>query len=278
LAEEGSQGSLVGGEVYSVGYGAQIQEWHAQRTAENRAGFLLPHLRPGMGLLDCGCGPGTITLGLAEAVAPGLAVGIDMEPRQSARARALALERGVGNARFLTANLYALPFSDAAFDVVWAHNVLEHLRDPLRALQEMRRILKSGGMVAIRDPDLGTTFAEPPSPLVNEASALLLRVREHNGGSPLYARRQRRLLLDAGFARTEAFAYAEYQGNAQSLRAFARVLVEVLRGEEATAVAIGQGWAARATLDGMSAAILAWSERPDALRVVVDCAALGYTE
>jgi cyclopropane fatty-acyl-phospholipid synthase-like methyltransferase len=45
--------------------------FHAERTAQSHAAFLLPHLRPGMDLLDLGCGPGSITLGLAAAVAPG---------------------------------------------------------------------------------------------------------------------------------------------------------------------------------------------------------------
>ena len=59
------------------------------------ARFLLPHLRAGMRLLDCGCGPGSITVGLAEAIASGEAVGIDIEPTQLAFARAHAAEKGV---------------------------------------------------------------------------------------------------------------------------------------------------------------------------------------
>ena len=72
-------------EVYSVGYGSSAHRWHSQRFAADRAGFLLPHLRPGMSLLDCGCGPGSITLGLADVVTPGSVVGVDREPRQIER-------------------------------------------------------------------------------------------------------------------------------------------------------------------------------------------------
>ena len=63
-----------------------VQESYTSREAAQVAAFLLPHLRPGMTLLDCGCGPGALTLGLAEAVAPGRVVGIDLEPGMVSRA------------------------------------------------------------------------------------------------------------------------------------------------------------------------------------------------
>ena len=53
------------------------QPAHARRTAERNAAFFLPHLQPGVRLLDAGCGAGSITLGLAEAVSGGEAIGVD---------------------------------------------------------------------------------------------------------------------------------------------------------------------------------------------------------
>jgi ubiquinone/menaquinone biosynthesis C-methylase UbiE len=63
--------------VHGSAFDAQL----TRRTAAREGAFFLPHLRPGMRVLDCGCGPGSITVGLAAAVAPGQAVGIDLEPR-----------------------------------------------------------------------------------------------------------------------------------------------------------------------------------------------------
>ena len=214
-------------QVYSIGYGPCVHPWHSERTAASRAAFLLPHLQPGMSLLDCGCGPGTITLGLSEAIFPGYVVGIDLDRRQVERARALAGERGAANVHFELADVNKLPYADCSFDITFAHNLLEHLSDPLRALKEMRRVLKPGGLVGVRDPDLSTGFFVPSSPLLEEATRLLLRIREYNGSSPYYARDQRRLLSEAGYARTEGFAFAECQGDADAVRAFADVLIEV---------------------------------------------------
>src|SRR5687768_14970495 len=64
-----------------------------QRSAQEAAGFLLPHLSSGMRLIDCGCGPGSITLGLAEAIAPGEVVGVDVSEGALEAARTLAQER-----------------------------------------------------------------------------------------------------------------------------------------------------------------------------------------
>jgi ubiquinone/menaquinone biosynthesis C-methylase UbiE len=230
-----------------------------------------------MNLLDCGCGPGTITVGLAERVAPGMAIGLDIEPLQVARARALADQTGLTSLRFVVGNVLTVPFPDALFDVVFAHNTLEHLSKPIEAMKEMKRLLKPGGLVAIRDPDLSTIVMEPPFPLILEASSLLLRVREYNGSSQCYARHQRQLLLEAGFVRTEAFAFADYSGNENNTRAFADTFIEVLQSPALLNVAVSRGWVDHSKLEEMIDALRAWSERPDCFNAVMDCAAIGWS-
>ena len=113
-----------------------IEAVFAARTASREAAFFLPYLRSGMQVLDVGCGPGSITLGLAEAVAPGSVVGIDFQPAQIKQARASAAERAVANVRFEVADAYQLPFPGHSFDAAFAHGVLMHLREPVRALVE----------------------------------------------------------------------------------------------------------------------------------------------
>jgi SAM-dependent methyltransferase len=246
------------------------------RTASGEAAFFLPHLRPGMDVLDVGCGPGSITLGLAEAVAPGRVVGVDLQPAQAEQARALAAGRGVGNVRFGAASGYELPFPDGSFDAALAHVVLMHLREPVRALREVRRVLRPGGLVGLRDADWGGDLFVPTTPLLERWWELRVRVRRHTGGDPFMGRHLRRLLLEAGFARAEARASAPHAGSPGETRRHAAFLKAQLGGFARTALA--QGWLDQPTADAVAAEMDAWAERPDAFYASLYCETLGWVE
>lgn len=137
---------------------AWSQAVFARRTG-TVAAFLVPHLRAGMRLLDCGCGPGTITADLAQVVAPGETIGIDLREEAVAQARALARERQIANLTFQTATIYQLPFPDGSFDAAFTCAVLQHLATPVVALEEIRRVLKPGGVLGIGDGRRRSPFA-----------------------------------------------------------------------------------------------------------------------
>ncbi len=151
-------------DVYTHGHHESVLRSHRWRTAENSAAYLLPHLAPDAKVLDVGCGPGTITMGLADRVPQGHVTGIDAAPEIIEQAREAG--RRPANLDFATGDVYALDYPDDAFDVVHAHQVLQHLGDPVRALREMRRVTKPGGLVAVRDGDFGgmTWYPELPDP------------------------------------------------------------------------------------------------------------------
>jgi len=261
-------------ELYSQQACATFEAAMAERTASREAAFLLPHLRAGMHVLDAGCGPGTITLGLAAAVVPGKVVGIDVQPSQVEQARALADQRGVTNVRFEATNVYELPFPDGSFDAAFANTVLMHLREPVRALKELRRVLRPGGIAGVRDPDSGGDIIAPDTPLLQHWFSLRDRVLQHNGGNPHIGRYHRRLLLEAGFVRVKASASVRSRGSLEETRQSAVYLKAQLSGRSRTALA--EGWIDHATVDAIVAEIDAWAERSDAFQAGIRCESLGW--
>ena len=121
--------------VYTHGHHESVLRAHRRRTAKDSAGYLLPHLRPGMSVLDVGCGPGTITVDLAALVAPGPVTAVELTDAALDLARAEAHARNQSNISFVTSDVCALDFPDNTFDVVHAHQVLQHVADPVQALR-----------------------------------------------------------------------------------------------------------------------------------------------
>lgn len=168
-------------DTYTHGHHESVLRSHRWRTAENSCAYLLGRLHPGQRLLDVGCGPGTITLDLATRVAPGEVVGIDASDEVIAQARAAASERAIGNVRFAVGDIYALEVEAASFDVVHAHQVLQHLREPVRALTELRRVLRPDGVLAVRDSDYGAFAWAPTDERLTRWSELYHAITARNG-------------------------------------------------------------------------------------------------
>ena len=169
---------------YTHGHHESVLRSHRWRTAENSAAYLLPHLQPGLGLLDVGCGPGTITVDLARRVGPGPVVGLDSAATVIDAARATGADSGVSNVRFVVGDAYRLDFADDSFDIVHAHQVLQHLSDPVGALTEMSRVCRPGGLLAARDGDYAGFTWYPADPGLDLWLEVYSRVARHNGGEP----------------------------------------------------------------------------------------------
>jgi 2-polyprenyl-3-methyl-5-hydroxy-6-metoxy-1,4-benzoquinol methylase len=175
-------------DTYTHGHAEPVLQSHRWRTAENSAGYLLPSLRPGLDLLDVGCGPGTITVDLAGRVAPGRVLGIDVSADPLVEAREAAVRAGV-DVTFEVGDVYALAAADDSFDVVHAHQVLQHLTDPVAALREMARVCRPGGTIAVRDVDYGAFVTFPADEGLDRWLELYHRVARANGAEPDAGRR-----------------------------------------------------------------------------------------
>ena len=251
-----------GVDTYTHGHAEPVLQSHRWRTAENSAVYLLPSLRPGLELLDVGCGPGTITVDLAARVAPGRVVGVDLSPEPLAEARAAADRAGV-SVTFQVGNVYALDAADDSFDVVHAHQVLQHLTDPVAALREMARVCRPGGLVAVRDVDYAATAWFPEDPGLDRWLDLYHRVARRNGAEPDAGRRLLSWATAADLRNTAATASTycfatpeerEWWGRSWAGRATASSFAEQ---------AVAYGLATPAELEGVAAAWLRWASDDD---------------
>jgi ubiquinone/menaquinone biosynthesis C-methylase UbiE len=188
---------------YSHGHHESVLRSHRWRTAENSASFLLSHLAPGMALLDVGCGPGTITADLAERMGKGTVVGIDLSSEVIELARELHPTSSGADLSFRVDDIYALESSDETFDVVYAHQVLQHLGRPVEALAEMRRVLKPGGLLAVRDADFGAFAWFPADPVLDRWIDVYHQLTRRNGAQADAGRNLKAWVRAAGFRDVE---------------------------------------------------------------------------
>lgn len=117
--------------------------------------------------LDVGCGVGLYTAAMAEAGAAAIGLEIEWPRAVAARQRGLAVAAAVGE---------ALPFRDGAFDAVLLHEVLEHVADDARSLQEAVRVLRPGGRAVVFVPNRLWPF---------ETHGVFWRGRYRFGNAPL---------------------------------------------------------------------------------------------
>jgi SAM-dependent methyltransferase len=242
--------------TYTHGHAESVLRSHRSRTAANSAAYLLPRLDDGQRLLDVGAGPGTITADLATIVGEVIATEIDEEAAAITRAGAPGVDVRV-------ADVHALPFEDGEFDVVHAHQVLQHVADPVTALREMARVARPGGLVAARDSDYATFAWWPRLPELDRWLDLYSQAARANGGEPDAGRRLLAWAHAAGLrdvtASSSTWCYATpgsrgWWGGMWADRILGSALAEQL---------LQEGRATREDLEQISAAWRTWAGDPD---------------
>ena len=180
-------------------------------TAYRDAYMELIDLRHAATVLDLGCGTGVVARAIAVGNAfAGTVTGVDQSPDFVAAAQRLAAEDGVGDrVEFVVGDAHELEFPAASFDVVVAHTLLSHVRDPLAVLAQTRRVLRPGGVVALFDGDYASlTFGSSDPPL---GDAMERAMQSMIMSQPRVMRELPRLLLQAGLQlnASQAHVYAE---------------------------------------------------------------------
>jgi SAM-dependent methyltransferase len=243
----------------------------ASRTAAENAAFLLPHLRSGRDLVDCGCGPGTITLGLAELVAPGTVFGVDLDPNAIAQARAEAAGQGAENVRFTVGDVRRLPAADASFDAAFQNRCFEHLSDAAPAVREVFRVLRPGGVFGSGERLVNADVWGNLGPVLKRGMALAIRATNRaslrragaqGGVDRQFAERLSRLLIRTGFRDLEVSAYWEVYGDRERVAWMGEYMAQSTQRPVPVRRIVASGWATQADLDRISDAWRTWGHQP----------------
>ncbi|MFV0553020.1 MAG: methyltransferase domain-containing protein, partial [Anaerorhabdus sp.] len=196
----------------------------------------------------------------------GPVLGIDASPQVVADATRLVGDRP--NLRFTVGDAYALEHPDASFDVVHAHQVLQHLTDPVAALRELRRVLAPGGVLAARDANYAAFWWSPNSPRLDRWLDLYHRVTATNRAD---ADAGRHLL---GWAHAAGFDDVTYSSSTWTFASpqdrawWAGTWQERAVASSFAHQAVGYGLATADDLAEIAAGFADWAASPDAVFVV----------
>lgn len=247
--------------TYTHGYHDSVLRSHRWRTAANSASYLLAHLTPEIDLLDVGAGPGTITADLAGMVRSVTATELSAPVLELARREAES--RGVTNITFEIQDVHDLGFADHSFDVVHAHQVLQHVADPVRALAQMRRVARPGGIVAARDSDYAAFAWYPLIPELDRWLSLYRGAARANGGEPDAGRRLASWARRAGFDRVESSSSTWCFSTPEDRRWWGDLWAERMTRSAVARQLIDTGAASDTELAKIADAWRAWADSPD---------------
>lgn len=153
----------------------------------------------GSAVLEVGCGTGAQTVFLSRQNPQSQITSIDISPQSLNKARERITREHIANVVFQEADVFHLPFENERFDHVFICFVLEHLRAPLDALVNIRRLLKPGGTVTAIEGDHGSAFFHPQSAAAQKAIACQVELQARAGGNAMMGRELYPLLKRAGF-------------------------------------------------------------------------------
>jgi SAM-dependent methyltransferase len=166
--------------------------------------LLVAGISPGMRVVEIGCGTGLVSLWMAQVVGTGGSVtAMDVSHDQLRVAERSAVAAGVTNVSFQAASAYDTSLPEQSFDLVYSRFLMCHLTQPLKALAEMRRLLKSGGVLVCEDHDDGGILTEPPTRAYKRLVEISQAVNRAHGLDSYIGLKLPRLMRDAGFSTPE---------------------------------------------------------------------------
>ncbi len=250
--------------MYTHGHQPAAVTQHAKRTAEDCAAFARHVIGTDSQILDVGCGPASITVGLARWAERGHVTGIEVTDEILATAAATVAEAGVGNLTLANESVYELPYDDGTFDLAYAHQVCQHLSDPVAAIREMARVVRPSGWVAVRDSDYSTMRPYPSSDEITRWREVYRAVCRHNGAEPDAGRHLYAWFRQAGLPQVQMSGVVQQFWTDETRRNWGRSWADRCLSTAFARQAVEYGYADRDELEWIAAGWRAWADNPDA--------------
>ena len=188
-------------------------------------------IKNGMRCLDLGCGTGGTTMLMAKLLGKrGHVTGIDYSADRIRICKRRAYEKHRGNLEFLRGNVYDTKFEDSTFDFIVSRFLFQHLKDPVKALQEMKRISRKGGIIVTEEFAYSSWLTYPLEPKVDRLRKSYMKLARLHHLDPLIARNLYRLFLRVGL-RPNIEAYAVCVPMQNNFYKIVTLLAEVIRGD-----------------------------------------------
>lgn len=217
--------------------------------------------------LDIGSGLGVFTRMLAHRLFYGRIVGVERSAQQLEKALKLSRSDEINlPVEFREGSAYDLPLESAEwgnFDLVFIRFLLEHLKDPLKALSQAKKAMKPGAKIILVDDDHENFRITPPTPAFGFLWNLYCKVYEKMGNDPFIGRNLVTLLHQAGFHDFKIdFVLFGAAASESDFFYYANNLIGILAGAKEQIIEVGDITAE--VFEANLAEIDAWSKKPDA--------------
>jgi len=192
-------------------------------------------------VLEAACGVGAQTVILARNSPGAEFVSVDISAESLAAARDRVSHEGILNVTFRRADLYDLPFGPETFDHVFVCFLLEHLPDPILALNNLKRILRPKGIITVIEGDHGSALLYPDSPHAHRVIDCLVELQRQTGGNALIGRELWHLMMDAGFRNVTVSPRLVYsdESRPENVEGVKNIFIAMVDGVRETAIRQG---------------------------------------
>ncbi len=213
--------------------------------------------------MDLGAGPGTITCDLAARVSPGQVTAVEANADAADVTRAGVAGVSAPAVSVVVSDAHHLDLPDDSFDITHAHQVLQHVADPIQVLREMARVTVPGGTIAVRDSDYAAFAWWPHDDRLDRWMSLYQKAARSNGGEPNAGRRLLAWAHSAGLRDIVASGSSWCLATPDDRAWWGGMWADRILQSALTDQLLSEGWSDQLELQAISQAWQDWADHSD---------------